>query len=40
MVCAFVGSIWGGAATSYNSLLGARIIQGFGVSMFESGEIF
>ncbi|KAH2563261.1 hypothetical protein KXV70_008068 [Aspergillus fumigatus] len=31
-----LGTIWGGAATSYNSLLGARIVQGFGVSMFES----
>jgi MFS family permease len=38
MICAFVGTIWGGAATSYNSLLGARILQGFGVSMFESGK--
>ncbi|KAL3485849.1 major facilitator superfamily domain-containing protein [Aspergillus germanicus] len=36
MICAFVGTIWGGAATSYISLLGARILQGFGVSMFES----
>ncbi|KAF9891622.1 hypothetical protein FE257_003633 [Aspergillus nanangensis] len=36
MVCAFVGTVWGGAAKSYESLLGARIVQGFGVSMFES----
>lgn len=36
VVCAFVGTIWGGAAQSYNSLLGARIVQGVSVSMFES----
>ncbi|KAL4889544.1 major facilitator superfamily domain-containing protein [Aspergillus ambiguus] len=36
MVCALVGTVWGGAAQSYHSLLGARIVQGFGVSMFES----
>lgn len=36
MVCGFAGTVWGGAAQSYNSLLGARVIQGFSVSMFES----
>ncbi|KAL2825236.1 major facilitator superfamily domain-containing protein [Aspergillus pseudoustus] len=36
MVCAFAGTVWGGAAQSYNSLLGARVLQGLGVSMFES----
>ncbi|CAG8909738.1 unnamed protein product [Penicillium egyptiacum] len=36
MLCAFVGTIWGGFAQSYDSLLGARIIQGLSVSMFES----
>ncbi|KAH7000796.1 major facilitator superfamily domain-containing protein [Ilyonectria destructans] len=36
VVCAFVGTVWGGAAQSYNSLLGARVVQGFSVSMFES----
>ncbi|POR32388.1 hypothetical protein TPAR_07403 [Tolypocladium paradoxum] len=36
VICAFVGTVWGGAAQSYNSLLGARVVQGFGVSMFES----
>ncbi|KAM0812530.1 putative Major facilitator superfamily domain-containing protein [Seiridium cardinale] len=34
--CAFAGTVWGGAAQSYDSLLGARIIQGCSVSMFES----
>jgi MFS family permease len=34
--CAFGGTLWGGAANSYNSLVGARVLQGFGVSMFES----
>lgn len=36
VVCAFVGTTWGGAAQSYNSLLGARVVQGFSISMFES----
>ncbi|EXJ80945.1 hypothetical protein A1O3_07233 [Capronia epimyces CBS 606.96] len=34
--CAFAGTLWGGAANSYGSLLGARVIQGLGVAMFES----
>lgn len=36
VTCAFVGTIWGGAAQSYESLLGARIVQGLSVAMFES----
>ncbi|KAK3312729.1 major facilitator superfamily domain-containing protein [Apodospora peruviana] len=36
MAAAFAGTLWGGAATSHHSLLGARIVQGFSVSMFES----
>lgn len=36
VVCAFVGTVWGGAAQSYDSLLGARVVQGLSVSMFES----
>ena len=31
----FAGSIWGAKADSYNSLLGARILQGFGIAPFE-----
>ncbi|KIM93407.1 hypothetical protein OIDMADRAFT_46215 [Oidiodendron maius Zn] len=34
--CSFAGTIWGGASNSYNSLLGARVLQGCGVAMFES----
>ncbi|KAK5367141.1 hypothetical protein LTR20_007468 [Exophiala xenobiotica] len=34
--CAFAGTLWGGAANSYGSLLGARVVQGLGVAMFES----
>ncbi|KAH9207925.1 major facilitator superfamily domain-containing protein [Leptodontidium sp. 2 PMI_412] len=30
------GTLWAGASNSYNSMLGARIIQGFGMTMFES----
>lgn len=29
------GSIWGACANDYNSLLGARILQGFGTGPFE-----
>ena len=36
IACAFAGTIWGGFAGSYNSLLGARIVQGLSVAMFES----
>ncbi|CAK7207036.1 hypothetical protein SEUCBS139899_009844 [Sporothrix eucalyptigena] len=36
MVCGVVGTLWGGASHSYNSLLGARIVQGLAPSMFES----
>ncbi|KAK5243660.1 hypothetical protein LTS06_010633 [Exophiala xenobiotica] len=36
MICAFGGTIWGGTATSYNSLVGARVLQGLGISAFES----
>ncbi|KAI0121259.1 major facilitator superfamily domain-containing protein [Xylariales sp. AK1849] len=34
--CALAGTVWGGLAQSYHSLLGARILQGCSVSMFES----
>ncbi|KAH3145986.1 hypothetical protein LV164_006138 [Aspergillus fumigatus] len=34
-----LGTIWGGAATSYNSLLGARIVQGF-VMFAVIGDIY
>ncbi|OQV05082.1 hypothetical protein CLAIMM_09875 [Cladophialophora immunda] len=34
--CALAGTLWGGAANSYGSLLGARVVQGLGVAMFES----
>lgn len=33
---AFAGTIWGGAAHSYHSLIGARVVQGLGIAMFES----
>jgi MFS family permease len=33
---AFAGTLWGGYAKSYGSLLGARIVQGLSVAMFES----
>lgn len=36
LACALGGTIWGGCATSYDSLLGARIIQGLAVAVFES----
>ncbi|KFY93843.1 hypothetical protein V498_04227 [Pseudogymnoascus sp. VKM F-4517 (FW-2822)] len=36
MTCALVGTLWGGAAKSYGSLVGARVLEGLGVSMFES----
>ncbi|KUJ13353.1 MFS general substrate transporter, partial [Mollisia scopiformis] len=36
MTFAFISTVLGGASQSYDSLLGARIVQGFGVSMFES----
>ncbi|CAK7210079.1 hypothetical protein SBRCBS47491_000649 [Sporothrix bragantina] len=36
MSCAFAGTFWGGFAQSHKSLLGARVLQGFSVSMFES----
>ena len=35
---AFVGTVWGGAAQSYGSLMGARVVQGLGTAMWESGE--
>jgi MFS family permease len=34
--CAFAGTVLGGLAESYGSLIGARIVQGLGVAMFES----
>jgi MFS family permease len=36
MICAFVGCIWGAAAKSYESELGARMIQGLSMAYFES----
>ena len=36
MTCAFVGSVWAGAAHSYGSLVGARVFQGLSMSFFES----
>lgn len=33
---AFAGSIWGGLAQSYQSFVGARVLQGLGIAMFES----
>lgn len=33
---AFVGTVWGGAAQSYGSLMGARVVQGLGTAMWES----
>lgn len=36
LACALSGTIWGGYATSYDSLLGARILQGLSVAVFES----
>jgi MFS family permease len=36
MSCAFAGSIWGGRAQSYGSMVGARVLQGLGIAMFES----
>lgn len=36
LACALGGTIWGGYATSYDSLLGARILQGLSVAVFES----
>ena len=35
IVILFVSSIWGGAATDYNSLLGSRILSGVGMAPFE-----
>ena len=36
MVCAFVGVLWGAAAKSYSSFLGARMVQGLSMAYFES----
>ena len=36
LICALTGTVWGGYSTTYDSLLGARIIQGLSVSLFES----
>ena len=33
---AFGGSIWAGLAQSYGSFVGARVLQGLGIAMFES----
>lgn len=34
--CAFAGTVWGGCAKTYGSLVGARVLQGLGIAMFES----
>lgn len=34
--CAFGGTIWAARAQSYGSMLGARVMQGLGIAMFES----
>lgn len=36
VIVAFAGSLWAGGASSYGSLVGARVVQGLGVAMFES----
>ena len=36
ITCAFAGTLWGGFAQSYGSLVGARVLQGLGIAMFES----
>jgi MFS family permease len=36
MTCAFAGTVWGSRAQSYGSLVGARVLQGLGIAMFES----
>ena len=36
LVLCFVGTILGGASLTYNSMAGARIVQGLGMAMFES----
>ncbi|KUJ13364.1 MFS general substrate transporter [Mollisia scopiformis] len=36
MLFCLAGTIWGGVATSYNFLLGARVLQGCGVCVWES----
>lgn len=34
--CSLAGSIWAAVANSYPSLVGARVLQGIGIAMFES----
>lgn len=34
--CAFAGTLWGGFSQTYGSMVGARVLQGLGISMFES----
>lgn len=36
MSCMLAGTLWGSLATSYGSFLGARVVQGLGMAMFES----
>ena len=36
VTCCFIGSIWAAAATSYNSFIGARVMQGIAAAFFES----
>jgi MFS family permease len=36
MAVALIGSVWAGAAKSYGSFLGARVMQGMSMAFFES----
>jgi MFS family permease len=36
MATAFAGTLWASRATSFGSLVGARVLQGLGIAMFES----
>lgn len=36
LVAVLVGSIWAGVSKSYGSMVGARVVQGLGIAMFES----
>jgi MFS family permease len=36
MTTVLAGSIWGGRANSFGALVGARVVQGLGVAMYES----
>lgn len=36
ITAAFVGTVWGSRANSFGSMVGARVVQGLGIAMFES----